>query len=251
VSGNGRLGPKNALGEGVVGSVVAAGNGHSYLAVMTRSHPDWNYDLTGRVIRGNGSLGPVFSIDPLTNGSGGVAAAGNGFLVSSPTDGGTLFPVAGTGNVGSPILLSLASTTLNSATNGRTTLVAWIPGFGDLPFAVNAQFVVDGALQDPVLQIAPTTAGDGTALAWDGRSYWSVWTVRDEQSDHSRAFMRAISTTGVLGPVSQVTDEECQEPSLASNGHQQLLLACHAFTNRYREVTVSTRLIDTSRASRR
>ncbi|HET9953794.1 MAG TPA: hypothetical protein VFQ61_04805 [Polyangiaceae bacterium] len=246
LNANGQLSPKRPLADGVTGPVVAAGNGTSYLAVMTNAHEDYMYDLTGRVIRANGSAGPEFSIEPLTNGSGGVIATGDGYLVSSWTDFGKLFPVSANGVVGTPISLSLASTSLASATNGRRTLVAWTPGIGELPFAAQARFMVDGAFRGPTLEIAPTTAGSLAALAWDGRSYWAVWTVGD---DSPRPFIRSISANGVLGPVSPVFEGECRGPALASNGRRQLLLSCYAYTNQYRLVTVSTRLIDTSSAS--
>ena len=242
----GRLRAAQALAEDVTGPVVTAGNGSDFLAVMTHLHPDdFSYDLTGRVIHENGNLGATFAIDPQTNGSGGVIAAGNGYLVASWSNGGTLFPVGAAGHVRTPISLSLASTSLTSATDGTDTLVAWIPGFGDSPFAADARFFADGAFHGRTLELAPTTAGFPAALAWDGRKYWAVWVV----GDSPRPFIRSISANGKLGPVSQLFDEECQGPVLASNGQRQLLLACYAFTDQFRVVSVSTRLIDTSAAA--
>jgi hypothetical protein len=225
--------------------VVTAGNGSDFLAVMTNMHPDFNFDLTGRVIRANGALGATFSIDPLTNGSGGVVAAGNGYLVASWSNGGTLFHVGAAGRVRGSISLSLASTSLTSATDGADTLVAWVPGFGELPFAADVRFFANGAFHGPTLELAPTTSGSTAALAWDGRKYWAVWVV----GDSPRPFIRSISANGKLGPVSQLFDEECRGPVLASNGNRQLLLSCYVYTDQFRVVNVSTHLIDTRAAA--
>lgn len=241
----GRLREPSPLDEGVTGPALIAGNGASFLAVMTRMHPDFSFDISGRVIRANGSLGPSFAIEPETNGSGGLVAAGNGYLVASWSNGGTLFPVGAAGRVRAPIALSLASTSISSATDGADTLVAWVPGFGDEPFAANARFFADGAFHGRTLELAPTTSGSPAALAWDGRKYWAVWSV----GDSPRPFIRSITSNGRLGPVSQLLDEECRGPVLASNGRRQLLLACYAYTNQFRIVSVRTHLIDTSAAA--
>jgi hypothetical protein len=242
----GRLRPSNPLGEGVTGGPAAvAGNGTNFLSVMTHMHPDFSFDVSGRVVRADGTVGPSFAIEPETNGTADLVAAGNGYLVASWSNGGTLFPVGAAGRVGTPISLPLASTSLSSATDGTDTLVAWIPGISDQPFAAEARFFASGRFHGPTLEIAPTTDASLASLAWDGRKYWAVWSL----GDGSRPFIRSISRGGRLGPVSQLLDEECRGPVLASNGRRQLLLSCYAFTNQFRVVNVSTHLIDTSAAA--
>ena len=241
----GRLRAAQPLAEGVAGGVATAGNGSDYLAITNTANPDFSYELSGRVIRANGTLGSTFPIEPLSSGSGSVIAVGNGYLVASWSNGGTLFPVGPAGRVRTPIPLSLASTSLASATDGADTLVAWTPGFGDQPFGADARFFANGAFHGATLELAPTTSGYHAALAWDGRKYWAVWVV----GDSPRPFIRSITQNGRLGPVSQLFDEECQGPVLASNGRRQLLLSCFAFTDQYRVVSVSTHLIDTSAAA--
>jgi hypothetical protein len=241
----GRLRPSSPLGDGVTGPALVAGNGVNFLSVMTHMHPDFSFDLSGRVIRANGTLGASFAIEPETNGSGGLVAAGSGYLIASWSNGGTLFPVGAAGRLGTPISLPLASTSMTSATDGADTLVAWTPGFGDEPFAAEARFFANGRFHGPTLELAPTTSGSPAALAWDGRKYWAVWVV----GDSPRPFIRSISSNGRLGPVSQLLDEECRGPALASNSRRQLVLACYAFTNQFRVVSVTTHLIDTSAAA--
>ena len=238
----GRVRPASALADGVTGPVRIAGNGSDFLALMTTQQPDFSFSLSGRVVHENGSLGAPFSIDPVTNGSGDLVAAGNGYLVASLRNGGTLFPVGAAGRVRSPISLPLAGTALTSASDGSDTLVSWTPAFSDLPFAEEARFYSNGAFHGRTLELAPTSAGFPAALAYDGHKYWAVWVV----GDSPRPFIRSINANGKLGPVSPLFDEECQGPVLASNGRRQLLLACYAFTDQFRVVTVSTHLIDTS-----
>jgi hypothetical protein len=78
---------------------------------------------------------------------------------------------------------------------------------------------------------------------------WAVSVTDAQGSTFSQPFIRSISAGGALGPVSAVFDGPCEGPALASNEQRQLLLSCYAFTNQYRVVTVSTRLVDTSRAA--
>jgi hypothetical protein len=241
----GRLRASQALPEGATAGMDLASNGSDYLAVMTNAHPDFSYDITGRVIRANGTLGAAFPIDPLTNGSGGVVAAVNGYLVASWTNGGTLFSIGAAGRVRSQIALPIATTALTSATDGADTLVSWIPSLGEQASAAVARFFTNGAFHGSTLELAPATSGYPAALAWDGRKYWAVWVV----GDSPRPFIRSIGSNGRLGPVSPLFDDECQGPVLASNGRRQLLLSCFAFTNRFRVVSVSTHLIDTSAAA--
>jgi hypothetical protein len=58
--------------------------------------------------------------------------------------------------------------------------------------------------------------------------------------------MRSVEVDGTLGPTSQLADEFCESPQLASNGAQQLLLTCFRFSDHFRVSRVTTRLIDTS-----
>jgi hypothetical protein len=58
--------------------------------------------------------------------------------------------------------------------------------------------------------------------------------------------IRSVETDGTLGAVLQLVDEGCEAPELASNGEQQLLLACFQFRDHYRVSRITTRLLDTS-----
>ena len=170
-----------------------------------------------------------------------VAVDGGDYLVSAfRNNEGSAIPVSRGGDVGDRIPLPLSSSVLSSAGNGRNALVAWV---GQGGFEASAQLYNNGAFRRRTLQIAPVTAGYVTALAWDGTTYWAVWVV---DNDGGRPFIRSISDTGVLGPVSQLVDDQCLGPSLASNGQQQLLLTCFKFSDHFRIVRVTTRLIDTS-----
>ena len=232
-----------ALGEGP----AVASNGQNYLMVFGPQTPDSGpTDILGRIVRANGNLGPQFRIQRNTDlaGVGVVAVDGGDYLVSAfRNNQGFAIPVSRGGDVGDRIPLPLSSSVLSAASSGRNALVAWT---GQGSFEVSAQLYNNGAFRRRTLQIAPVTAGYVTALAWDGVTYWAVWVV---DNDAGRPFIRSISDTGVLGPVSQLLDDQCLGPSLASNGQRQLLLTCYKFSSRFRIVRVTTRLIDTSVAA--
>lgn len=252
VGADGRLTASRVLADRIVSASSIAGNGSAYLAMLDTMHPDFTFDLSVRVVRANGTLGAEVPVESGVSGTGSLVAAGDGYLVSSTTAGGELFPVSANGRVGQPVPLPLAGTSMSSATNGTRSLVTWTPASGDLPFAAEARFFANGAFRGATLELAPTTTGSPAALAWDGHSYWAAWavSVTDAQGvTVSRPFIRSISTGGALGPVSALFDGPCEGPALASNERRQLLLSCYAFTNQFRVVMVSTRLVDTSRAA--
>jgi len=190
----------------------------------------------------NGTLGTPFVVQSESDFSGAsVVATGLDYLVGTTRNNGAgeVIPVSRTGRVGRPIPLAVSSTSITAANSGRNTLVGWI---GDTNFAPMARLFDNGAFRGRTLQLAPAGAGFSTALAWDGRSYWAVW---DSDSTTHRPFIRQVSAAGALGPASQLLDDECQGPALASNGQRQLLLACYKFSDHFRVVRVSTRLIQT------
>jgi hypothetical protein len=200
-------------------------------------------ELLGRIVRPNGNMAAQFRI--LRNvdlaGVSVVGVDGNDYLVGGfRNNQGFAIPVSRSGDVGDRIPLPLSSSTLSAAVSGRNALVGWT---GQGGFEASAQLYNNGAFRRRTLQIAPVTAGYPTALAWDGATYWAVWVV---DNDAGRPFIRSISDTGVLGPVSQLVDDQCLGPSLASNGQRQMLLTCYKFSSRFRIVRVTTRLIDTS-----
>jgi hypothetical protein len=245
LAADGTLGPlQTPTTQALASGPAVASNGQNTLMVFAPLAPDFGpTDLLGRVVRPNGNLGPQFRIQRRIDSSGVsvVAVDGGDYLVGAfRNNQGEAIPVSRGGDVGARIPLPFSSPRLTSASGGRNALVAWT---GQGSFEAQAQLYNNGAFRRSVLEIAPVTAGYATALAWDGVTYWAVWVV---DNDAGRPFIRSVSPTGVLGPVSQLIDDQCLGPSLASNGQQQLLLTCFKFSSRFRIVRVTTRLIDTA-----
>jgi hypothetical protein len=245
LAADGTLGPlQTPTTQPLSAGPSVASNGQSTMMVFEPLAPDFGpTDLLGRVVRANGSLGPQFRIQRRVDSSGVSVTGvdGGDYLVGAfRNNQGEAISVSRAGVVGDHFPLPLSSPLLTSANGGRNALVAWT---GQGSFEAQAQLYNNGGFRRRVLQIAPVTAGYPTALAWDGVTYWAVWVV---DNDAGRPFIRTVSTTGELGPVSQLVDDECLGPSLASNGQQQLLLTCFKFSSRFRTVRVTTRLIDTS-----
>jgi hypothetical protein len=240
---DGTLGPAQPLADAALFEPpVVAGNGQDYLVVLsTQGATDFTLNLSARLLGANGTLGAPFVVQRESDFAGAtVVATGLDYLVgASRNNVGEVIPVSRTGKVGRPIPLPGSANSITAANSGRNTLVSWA---GDTNFAPTARLFDNGGFRGRTLQLAPAGAGFSTALAWDGRAYWAVWvgdgTIR-------LPFIRQISVAGVLGAPSQLLTEECEGPALASNGRGQLLLACYKFSDHFRVVRVSTRLIQT------
>jgi hypothetical protein len=230
------------FGAPLIEPPVVAGNGRSYLALAsTQGATVFTLDLLAQFVRPDGTLGTPFAVQSEVDSPGGsVVATGLDYLVGAlQNNAGEVIPISRFGRIGSPIPLATSSSSISAANNGRNTLVSWM---GTTNFAPTARLFDNGAFRGRTLQLAPSGAGFPTALAWDGRTYWAVW---DGDFINHLPFIRQVSASGVLGPSSQLLAEECQGPALASNGRRQLLLACFQFSDHFRVVRVSTRLIQT------
>jgi hypothetical protein len=243
LAADGTVGPSQPLSDvPLFEPPVIAGNGRRYLVVMsTQGATDFTLDLSARFLRRDGTLGPTFVVQNEADFSGAsVVATGLDYLVgTTQNNAGELIPISRTGQVGTPIPFSTSSTSITAANNGNNTLVGWI---GDTNNAPMARIFNNGAFRGRALQLGPTGAGFPPALAWDGRTYWVVWD--SDQTTHI-PFIRRVGAGGALGPATQLFADECQGPALASNGQRQLLLACYKFSDHFRQVRVTTRLITT------
>jgi hypothetical protein len=221
---------------------AVAGNGSDYAVLMaTQGATDFTLDLSLRLLRANGTLGPTVLVQDEADFSGAsLVATGQDYLVGGfRGNAGEVIPVSRAGRVGRPIPLAMSSSQISAANSDRNTLVSWV---GAQDFAPEARLFDNGAFRGRTLRLAPAGVGFSAALAFDGRAYWAVW-IGD--STTRRPMIRQISVAGVLGPASQLVDDECEGPTLASNGRRQLLLACFKFSDHFRVVRASTRLIQT------
>jgi hypothetical protein len=209
--------------------------------LSTQGATDFTLNLSARLLGADGTLGAPFVVQSESDYAGAtVVATGLDYLVGATrNNAGQVIPISRTGAVGQPISLAMSSPSITAANSGRNTLVSWI---GDTNFAPVARLWDNGGFRGRTLQLAPAGAGFATALAWDGRAYWAVWA--GDGATHL-PFIRQVSVAGVPGLPSRVVDDECEGPALASNGRRQLLLACFKFTDHFRVVRVSTRLIQT------
>jgi hypothetical protein len=243
LAANGTVGASQPLSDAqLFEPPVIAGNGRRYLVVMsTQGATDFTLDLSARFLRRDGTLGPTFVVQNEADFSGAsVVATGLDFLVgTTQNNAGELIPISRTGVVGTPIPFATSSTSITAANDGNNTLVGWI---GATNFAPTARLFNNGAFRGRELQLATSGAGFPTALAWDGRTYWAVWD--SDQTTHI-PFIRRVGAGGALGPATQLFADECQGPALASNGQRQLLLACYKFSDHFRQVRVTTRIITT------
>jgi hypothetical protein len=242
LAADGTLGPlQTPTTQALVSGPAVASNGQNTLMVFAPLTPDFGpTDLLGRLVRPNGNLGPQFRIQRRIDSSGVsvVAVDGGDYLVGAFSNNqGEAIPSARRRPPALGFRRRSARAPEASANAARNSMMA----HGAMLWG--AALYNNGAFRRSVLEIAPVTAGYATALAWDGVTYWAVWVV---DNDAGRPFIRSVSPTGVLGPVSQLVDDQCLGPSLASNGQQQLLLTCFKFSSRFRIVRVTTRLIDTA-----
>ena len=243
LAADGTLGPIQPLSNAqLFEPPVVAGNGRGYLVVLsTQGATDFTLNLSARLLGANGTLGAPFVVQNDSDfAAASVVATGLDYLVGATRNNtGQVIPISRAGRVGRPIPLAMSSPSITAANSGRNTLVSWI---GDTNNAPVARLFDNGGFRGRTLQLAPAGAGFATALAWDGRMYWAVWTG---DGTTRLPFIRRISAAGVLGPPSQLLDDECEGPALASNDQRQLLLACFKFSDHFRVVRVSTRLITT------
>ena len=129
--------------------------------------------------------------------------------------------------------------TLRAASSNTNALVTWVTSSGE----VQASLFANGALQGSALSITPSSDGFPPTVAFDGARYWVAWA---SDSDSDRPMIRSVELDGALGEPSELVDEMCEAPELASNGAQQLLLTCFRFSDNFRVSRITTRLIDTS-----
>lgn len=243
---NGSPGPVRSATTRLLAEPPAiAGNGDAYLMVFASQNGDFNLDLSARLLRGNGTLGPEFSVQPLADFSGAsVAAAGTDFLVRYFKDGGgQLRTISRTGRVGQPVSWPGSSSDLQAAESSQNTLLVWAGPESE----VSGRMVVDGAFRPRTIPIAPAGAATGTvSVAFDGTRYWVVWQAG---FDAPRAMIRSVNVGGRLGAPSMLVDDDCSGPRIASNGRGQLLLGCYKFSDHYRVAETTVRLVDTTSAS--
>ena len=242
VAANGAVGPVRALAPaGFSVSSPIVGNGTDYFVLLQRMNADGQHiDLFGTRLGANGNPGPIFLVQRLVDFSSlSVVAAGTDYVVTFGKSGDKLVTISNAGRVSPAAASPIPSTFLAAASSGRNTLVTWVGPSGE----ELAQFFARGAFRGATLTIAPSSDGFPPAIAFDGTRYWLVWAA---DRDTELPLIRSVDINGTLGATSSVADEGCEDPSLASNGRAQLLLTCFHFSDNFRAVRISTRLIDTA-----
>jgi len=240
ISARGVLRPIRSLTQQTVSSGPAlAGNGNNFLAVFgVASASGINFDLFGRFLDADGTLGSRFAIQQGTDARSLIALGGQ-FAVQTSLDGASqLLPIDANGRVGAPLALPGVQSGLAAATGDRNSLVAWADSGG----AIVGQLFARGAFRGSPFTIAPASDGFAPAVAWDGARYWVVWA---SDFDNELPMARPVRADGTLGGTTTLFQGGCESPSLASNGQRQLLLTCFDFEDQFRVIHVSTRLIDT------
>ena len=237
LAADGSLGQLSSFSDQLLSSgAVVAANGNGYLAVyMTGDSSDGA--VFGRVLDATGSGETSFQIDSSTVNTGPnvFAIAGGGYLVSYSKTGTRLVPVSQSGQVGTSLQLSASTSFVTAASGGNDTLVTWTnTGDGQ----VRARFFASGALSGETLVLSESSAGYGTALSWDGASYFAIWETAEHHLDG-----RSIASDGTLGPVSTLVNEECYGPVSASNQQGQLLVSYIKYGANFRSRRVASRLI--------
>jgi hypothetical protein len=243
LAANGTLGPVRSLASGALAShPMIASDGAGFLATFARTNASGNRtDLFGSFVAANGNPGPLFPIRRGIESAGGLATVNGDYLVLFSQAGvSQMATVSSDGSVSAPMPApETPFATLSAASSDRNALVTWVASSGE----VQARRFARGALRGATLVITPTSDGFPPGIAFDGARYWIVWA---SDYDHERPMMRSVEVDGTLGPTSQLADEFCESPQLASNGAQQLLLTCFRFSDHFRVSRVTTRLIDTS-----
>jgi hypothetical protein len=242
VGANGALGPVRSLapaGFSVASPIVS--NGDDYFVLLERANADGQHvDLFGTRLNANGTPGPLFVVQRLVDFSNfNALVAGTDYVVTFAKSGDKLVTISNGGRVSPAVASPIPSTVQTFATNGRNALVSWVGPSGELL----ASFFARGAFRGPTLTIAPSTDGFPAAVGFDGRRYWLVWAG---DRDTEFPLMRSVDLDGTLGDPQSLFNDGCEDPSLASNGREQLLLTCFYFRDNFQVIRVSTRLIDTA-----
>jgi hypothetical protein len=219
--------------------MALAGNGNTYLMVLgTPTGDEVTVNLSARLLREGGALGPEIPVRSLADafGAGAIATTHEYFVRYFEGATGKLIPVGRAGRVGEPLDLPGSSTSIAAATGPDHTLVTWAG-----TSSILARRFARGDFRGDVIVVAESTGIP--AVAWDGDRYWVVWSSEPELG---HALARPVSARGVLGDTVTLVEDECNGPSVASNGNGQLLLACYKFSEQFRLVRVTTRLVDTT-----
>lgn len=243
LAANGTLGPVRPIASGVLAShPMLASDGAGFLATFARANAaGTRTDLLGTFVAPNGNPGPLFSIRRGIDSASSVTTVEGDYLVLFSQGGASqMATVSASGRVSAPVPAPEARfSTVLAASSNRNALVTWVTESGE----VQASRFARGALRGPTLSITPTSDGFPPTIAFDGTRYWIVWAADFE---NERPMIRSVSVNGTLGAPSQLVDEMCEAPDLASNGEQQLLLTCFRFSDHFRVSRITTRLIDTS-----
>jgi hypothetical protein len=243
LAANGTLGPVRPLAPGTLASSpVVASDGSNFLATFARVNAaGTRTDLIGTFVAQNGNPGPLFPIRRGIDSAGSSSAVGTDYLVLFSQGGASqIVTVSSGGSVSAPRPAPATPfPSLLTASSNRNSIVTWVTSSGE----VQASLFARGALRGPTLSITPTSDGFPPTVGFDGARYWIVWA---SDFDNERPMIRSVEVNGTLGGTSQLVDEPCEAPALASNGGQQLLLTCFRFSNHFRVSRITTRLIDTS-----
>lgn len=250
-SGSGAPTARRSLSStGVLGSVAGvttehrmssfglASNGQGYFFAFNSGDSSDAGAVYGHLLDATGAGGTDLRLDAGTLNTGPfVIPSEGGYLVAYARSGMRLVRVSASGAVGAPLDLVSDSVLVSGATSGASTLITWSDSFGsDSP--LRARLLRGGAYVGAPLEISSSSAGYGSAVAWDGTSYWAVW---EAPSHH--LFARSISESGELSPASVVVDEEVYAPALASDGHAQMLLSYAKLSGQRRSYRVTSRLV--------
>ena len=243
LAANGALGLVRSLTARPISSnPEVASDGSSFLATFSRANANGTRtDLFGTFINNNGNPGPLFPIQRGVDSAGSLTTVNGTYLALFSVGGvSQMVTVTADGEVSSPVLApENPFITLRAASSDQNALVTWVTSSGE----VQASLFANGALQGSPLSISPTSDGFPPTVAFDGARYWVAWAT---DYDTERPMIRSVEVDGTLGSASQVADEMCEAPELASNGAQQMLLTCFRFSDHYRVSRITTRLIDTS-----
>jgi hypothetical protein len=243
LAANGTLGPIRAFANGALASnPELASDGTGFLATFARTNAaGTRTDLFGTSVAPNGNPGPLFPIRRGIDAAGGLTAVNGDYLVLFSQGGvAQMATVSSAGSVSAPMPApETPFSSVRAASSARNALVTWVTSAGE----VQAQRFARGALRGPPLSITPSSDGFPPTIAFDGQRYWIVWA---SDWDNERPMIRSVELDGTLGDPSQLADEFCEAPDLASNGEQQLLLACFRFSDHFRVSRITTRLLDTS-----
>jgi hypothetical protein len=243
LAANGALGLVRSLTARAISSnPEVASDGSTFLATFARANANGTRtDLFGTFINNNGNPGPLFPIQRGIDSAGSLTTASGTYLALFSVGGvSQMATVTADGEVSPPVPAPANPfLTLRAASSDQNALVTWVTSSGE----VQASLFANGALQGSALSITPTSDGFPPAITFDGARFWVAWAT---DYDTERPMIRSVEVDGTLGSSSQVANEMCEAPELASNGAQQMLLTCFRFSDHFRVSRITTRLIDTS-----